>query len=730
MVMSDKEKFLKGFEEKLKKSLDKETLRKLYKGKLDSFDDEDASSKDYEQFRIETLPYGITFYEKIANFCEKILNLKPDKTEEEKIFKFIYTAHLNCTPTGVLSTAVFFSLLLIMMGLIILITLSNTIGIGIIILGLGSFFALQNIPVLLAKKMKARANDEIIIAIFYIVAFMRFNSNFELAINFAANYLNPPLSLDFKRILWELENSKYPNVKTAMDVYLEDWREENLEFLESIYLIESSLYESDEFRRISLLEKSLDIILQGNYEKMLHFAQELRGKISTFNMLGVVFPILGLIILPLAASFSDPKVTWQVIILIYNLFFPIMVAYFGFLIIFNRPSSANAITVPKNLKHLERLQKYELKLSKEKSIYLSPKIPALFIFSIFLLIGLSPLILHGMGMDVILNEKLAIIFGEDSPFGVFNQFEEIDTKDSGSYMFGPYGTFPALLSLFVPLSFAFGIGYYLRIKYRNLVHLRDRTKKLEVQFPSATFQLGNRISEGLSAELAFGAVAQTMKGTEAQIFFSAIDTNIKFNGMSIEAAIFDKEKGAIINYSSDIINSSMKIILHANEKGPEITAKTLVDLSRYLSEMHMSSERLNDLLSESIGSMKGQANFLAPIISGMVVAIVALITMIMSVLSTTTKNLQSSELGGQNAAIFLGLGIPPYLFQISVGLYIVFLIIILIYMTTNLENGEDVINTKYQIGEKVISGMIKYSLVVFIGIIIFTYVGSKVLSGI
>ena len=208
------------------------------------------------------------------------------------------------------------------------------------------------------------------------------------------------------------------------------------------------------------------------------------------------------------------------------------------------------------------------------------------------------------------------------------------------------------------------------------------------------------------------------------------DTNIKFNGLSIEAAIFDKEKGAINNYSSDLITSSMKIFLHANEKGPEITAKTLVDLSRYLSEMHMSSERLNDLLSESIGSMKSQATFLAPIISGMVVAIVALITLIMGVLTNTTKSLQASELGGQNAAIFLGLGIPPYLFQASVGLYIVFLIIILIYMTTNLENGEDVINTKYQIGEKVISGMIKYSIVVTLGIIVFTFVGAKVLSGI
>ena len=196
---------------------------------------------------------------------------------------------------------------------------------------------------------------------------MRFSSNFELAVNFAANYLNPPLSLDFKRLLWDLQNSKYPNIKRAMDEYLEDWRDENLEFLEAIYLIESSLYESDSIRRISLLDKSLDIILQGNYEKMLHFAQELRGKVTTFNMMGVVLPILGLIILPLAASFGDPKQTWEIVLLLYNIVIPALVGYFGFTLIFNRPSSVNSIKSPKKHKRTPRNAKIPTKALQNKN---------------------------------------------------------------------------------------------------------------------------------------------------------------------------------------------------------------------------------------------------------------------------------------------------------------------------------------------------------------------------
>ena len=50
-------------------------------------------------------------------------------------------------------------------------------------------------------------------------------------------------------------------------------------------------------------------------------------------------------------------------------------------------------------------------------------------------------------------------------------------------------------------------------------------------------------------------------------------------------------------------------------------------------------------------------------------------------------------------------------------------------MLTNLESGEDPVNTKYQIGEKLISSMTKYSIVIAIGILMFSYIGSTVLQG-
>lgn len=732
--MDDKRQFLKSFEDKLRDRLDKKSLGAL-EGGLE--DDDLPQSKDYENFRKESISTSMNFYERLCNSFEKILNLKPDQKTGDSIEEQLKQAHINATPTGVMSLAVGIALILVIMGMLGLIIISGTIGVGFILLGVGAYFILQKLPALLAKRFRAKASDQVIMAIFYMVAYMRFNSNFELAVSFAAKYLGPPLSLDFKRLLWELDNSKYPSLKEAFDVYLDGWRDENLEFLEAIYLMESSLYESEEFRRITLLDKSLDIILQGNYEKMMHFSQELRGKVQTLNMLGVVLPILGLIILPLAASFASPKGVWEFVFITYDILFPVLVAYIGFAMIFGRPSGANSIKLP-NLKNIKQLQKYKLKLSKNKEIYVSAKIPALTILGVFLFIGLIPLGIHFFGgtpttlgeCTTPLEDSINNMFGAfgDGPFSTFQNYEFIDDEGEG-YCYGPYGMYPGILSLFIPLGLAFSIGYYFRIRYKNLVHLRDRTKKLEKEFPSATFQLGNRINEGISAELAFGAVSQTMKGTETGTFFSTIDSNIKFNGMSVEQAIFNEEKGAINQYPSDIVVSSMKIVTHALDRGPEITAKTLLDLSRYLSEIHSGNERMKDLLAESLSSMKSQATFLAPVISGVVISIVSLVTMIMGTLSERTAEL-ASEAESASAASFLGSSIPTYLFQSVVGIYIVLLILILTYLVTNLEYGEDAIFTKYSMGEKVISGMNKYAVIVILGIVLFSLIGNSVLGSI
>ena len=46
-------------------------------------------------------------------------------------------------------------------------------------------------------------------------------------------------------------------------------------------------------------------MLEETYEKMLHYAQNLKSPITMLHMLGIILPILGLVILPLVVSFME-----------------------------------------------------------------------------------------------------------------------------------------------------------------------------------------------------------------------------------------------------------------------------------------------------------------------------------------------------------------------------------------------------------------------------------------
>ena len=98
-------------------------------------------------------------------------------------------------------------------------------------------------------------------------------------------------------------------------------------------------------------------------------------------------------------------------------------------------------------------------------------------------------------------------------------------------------------------------------------------------------------------------------------FFAHVYNNITRLGMGVEEAIFNKKIGAIMSYPSSIIISSMKVLIESSRKGPKIAAEALLNVSRYIKQIHQVNERLRDLLAEVITSMKSQIKFMAPMIA-------------------------------------------------------------------------------------------------------------------
>jgi hypothetical protein len=560
-----------------------------------------------------------------------------------------------------------------------------------------------------------KASNQMVLCIFYVVTYMRHTSNIELAVNFAAEHLGAPLSLDLRKVLWDIETGKYGSVKESLDIYLETWRKWNREFIESFHLIESSLFEGSEDRRLSLLDKSLDVILNETYEKMLHYAQNLKSPITMLHMMGVILPILGLVILPLVVSFME-GIAWYHIATLYNIILPVSIFYLGKNILSKRPTGYGDIDISeqagfkKYRNILIKLGKFELKINP---VFLSG-----IIFAVLMFLAFSPIILHTLNSQF------------DISIAGFDLLGYRTSKITGEPI-GPYGLGASLLSLCFPLAIGLGIGVYYRFRSKNVMKIREKSKKLENEFASALFQLGNRLGDGIPAEIAFEKVAEVMQDSPSGKFFTLVSMNIRKLGMGIKEAIFDPKVGALRYYPSNVIESSMKVLMQSARKGPKVAAQALLNVSRYIKEIHKVDERLKDLMADIISSMKSQIKFMSPAISGIVIGITSMITTILGALGGQITKLGTEGGGGAQVAglsQLFGDGIPTYYFQIVVGLYIVQIIFILTILQNGIENGQDKLNERYLLGQNLIRSTVLYCVIAAVVMLIFNTIAVRILA--
>jgi len=668
-------------------------------------------------------------YEKACNFSGKILKLKPDKKKEPLIQEAINTCHLEITPSGVTAFSLLAPFMIILFGSLISFMIFDSLFFVMFFLltGVILIIPLGRIPFFLANNWRMKVSNQMVLSVFYIVTYMRHTSNLELAIEFAAEHLDPPLSLDFRKILWDVETQKYESVKESLDVYLETWRKWNMEFIESVHLIESSLYEPSEERRLILLDKSLDVILSETYEKMLHYAHNLQAPITMLHMLGVILPILGLVILPLVVNFMG-NVRWYHLAILYNIALPFGVYFLGKNILSKRPTGYGDTDIAETNPKLKKYKNIIIKFAG-KEIAINPVIVSIFIFAVLALIGFSPLIMHDLGIQ-------DIGFWSDDEYSTCGrsfcllEYKQGTTEANIGKELGPYGLGASILSIAVVLAVGLSIGFYFKLRSKNVFKVREKTKKLENEFASALFQLGNRLGDGLPAETSFGKVAEVMQNTVSGNFFSLVDTNIRRLGMSVKDAIFNKKTGALLFFPSRLIESSMKVLLQSIKKGPKVAAQALTNIGRYVKEIHKVNERLKDLLADIISSMKSQIGFLAPAIAGIVIGITSMVTTILTKLNKQLSSLAAQGQGtttGMGVMELFGDGIPTYYFQLIVGIYIIQIVYILTIISNGIENGSDKLSERFLLGKNLIKSSLLYSVISIIIMLIFNLIAINIL---
>jgi Flp pilus assembly protein TadB len=717
-----------------------EILRK-YSAKIESqiSSGDQEFSQEYLKFKEDMLP-EVSKYKRWAQSLGSIVKLKLSPKEETRIARYLEIAHADVTPSQALTLSVF-SLLtvffIVLLGSISFYLISGRIEIFFFLLGiilsLFVFYYTYSMPQRLANQWRLKASSQMVPAVLYVVVYMKHTSNLERAIAFAAEHLEAPLSLDFRKVFWDVEIGRFSTVKQSLDNYLETWRDYAPEFIESFHLIESSLFEPSEPRRIQTLEKALQVILDEVYEKMLKFSREIRAPLTNIYMLGIILPTLGLALLPLASTLLGGILEWQHVFIIFDILIPFFVFYMASEILFKRPGGhGQAAAAEKNPNYYKFTAK-------------SPWIVSAMICLPLLIIGLVPFIMQfptitnalGIQQDYTL-QQLGLSFVGQAPIYLFDfkcSSGKMPPCNASEHLVGPFGPLGVLLSLCVPLAIGLFFALTYEMKTKDLIQSREETTALEREFTNSLFQLGNRLGDGIPAEIAFAKVSATTQGQRTQEFFSIVNQNLQQLGMSLEEAIFNKKRGALTFYPSMLIATSMKILVESVKKGLEVAARSLMSISEYVKNVQKIEDRLRDLLAEIVSDMKSNMVFLAPLLAGIVVGLSAMITSILNRLQSLTTTAGGDVAGIGSLGNILSLFdvtkmIPPYFIQIAVGIYIVEIIFILTSTLVTVDSGKDELKEKYELAKNLRRGLMLYLATALVSTLALLILGVVALGGI
>ena len=694
-------------------------------------------SSSYLRFKEEMAPQ-LNRYERWCKSLGSIIRLKPSKKDEDRIARQLEIAHLDIEAWQALTLSVVVFIGTFFLGLIGSVAFALIKGnvfenfpflffFLMIITSLFLFYFFNGYPERMANQWRLKASSQMVPAILYIVVYMRHTSNLEKAIAFASENLQPPLSLDFKKVFYNLQMGKFSTIKESLDNYLETWRDYSSEFIESFHLIESSLFEPDNTRRIQTLEKALQVILDGVYDKMLRFTHDVRSPLNNVYMLAVILPVLGIALLPLASAMIGGMIKASHIFILYNLMIPFIAFFMLNKILLLRPGGYGDTTL------LERNPLYP-KYADNK-----PYWSAFFICLPLILIGLLPLIFQFTPIPGMLGLEKDYTFSQFGlDIGGLGQEKVFDFRPlaDGSGVTGPFGIGALLLSLFIPLGLALFFAMAHNAKTKELIVEREKTRELEKEFNNSLFQLGNRLGNGMPPELVFAKVAESSRGLRTEDFFKRVNYNIQQMGLGVEDAIFDSRRGALIYYPSDLIATSMKILVESVKKGLNMAAISLMSISEYVKNIQKITDRLRDLLAEVISEMKSNMTFLAPLLLGIVVGLSIMITSILGKLSLDVLSGAGEgavgALGGlgQISEIFeITKMIPPYYLQIAVGIYLVEIIFILTGTLVAIDSGEDKLEKMAKVGVNLRKGIVLYFIVAFMAAAVLSALSTIVLGG-
>ena len=643
-------------------------------------------SKEYKEFlKGETTLKKLSLYEKLCNISEKTLPISPWKDLTEKYYNAISFSHLNISPRGAFSLVLLATILSVGIPTFLLILFNITLLPGIFslstalliaVLGVTVFYYLYDYPFHFATIFRIKASAEMVMAIIYMTISMRVSPNIENAIEFAAKNLSGPLSVDLHQLLWDMYLRKFDSASTALDSFINKWKRDNSEFAQSLYLIKTSTIESPS-RREKVLDEAVSVMLDGTRERMKNYSQELKTPVTVLNALGILLPVIGLVFLPMIAIFMPETIKPVFIIVGYNIFLPLVVYWLMKTYLEKRPYSFHQPDISKHPKF------------RKQKRWLFPLLGVV--------IALPPI--------------------------VFGSYQILSSTKIFSFNMLVY-------SLLISLGISMGIAAYSIFSVIQKLKLRDEIAQIENEFAEVLFQLGNQITRGIPLEKTLKNITPQIQNLKISKFFEKILYNIETFGMTLEQAIFNKENGAIREYPSKLIEAIMHAVVEISKRGMVTASKAMITISSYLKDSHDVEEEMKDMLSEVTSTMQMQAILLAPLSSGIIVALSAMIMNMLVMLKGMVEGIygqltQYGPLGVAGGGLFgsiinLDKIIPVHTFQLIVSIYMIEVVSMLSIFLSIIQNGDENLLKRLSLGKTLMLSFAIYAVVMILSYSVFS----------
>lgn len=237
-------------------------------------------------------------------------------------------------------------------------------------------------------------------------------------------------------------------------------------------------------------------------------------------------------------------------------------------------------------------------------------------------------------------------------------------------------------------AIGFGVGSALFVRYRPVVAIRKRTDELEETLPDALYLVGRRVSDGIAVERAVADAADELEGITGETFNAAARRQRQLR-VDVETA-FIGEHGALDSIPSQRAESAARLLGMAAGAGPP-AGRALVETADHLDELQRVEREAKRSLGRVTSTLSNTAAFFGPLVGGATVA-----------LADSVGTTEALDGGAPETA---GLGL-------AIGVYVLFLAVILTAISAGLQRGLDRATVGYRVGAALCTATLTYLVAV------------------